>query len=470
VDALCIIQDPKDPSDWERESHTVGQVYRDAYFTICASSTSSCHQSFLDRHQHTFDIEFRSSLSLPTESTYTLLFAGLTKVNLFRSILKSANLINSVWEDRGWVFQERHLSPRKLVFGEYMVEVECGSIRMSETGETQMDCNNWSAAAVATLSKEEVYDEFMEVVKDQSPRRFTYESDRLPALSGVVQVFSGIVRDKYLAGLWKEDLYRGLLWHGQAVRDSLLERMDALRASAGSAAPSWSYVSQPGYFEHGLPGWQIPHYASHQRPEYSDMDGWTVLSGAQLNPFGSVKSGTIRIRGKVLPVPAELVLVPQDLFLHGIWKVHQDGAGVAYCTLDWTNKSPRQGPGMLEMLLLSSSRASQTPRRGFFYPGEGIRDLSEESGEDENSHEEEDCDERESDGEGDSEEDGGQHLPNPRNPCTANEHLRDLWGLIIHPAENDGEYFRVGVFVSRPGKVGGTHLFQNVEERTIDII
>jgi hypothetical protein len=30
--------------------------------------------------------------------------------------------------------------------------------------------------------------------------------------------------------------------------------------------------------------------------------------------------------------------------------------------------------------------------------------------------------------------------------CNNEEHNRHAWGLIIHPAQNAGEYYRVGIF------------------------
>ncbi len=50
------------------------------------------------------------------------------------------------------------------------------------------------------------------------------------------------------------------------------------------------------------------------------------------------------------------------------------------------------------------------------------------------------------------------------------EHVRDAGGLILHPAERPGEYYRVGVFDSRADVGGGTRLFDGAEEQWICII
>jgi hypothetical protein len=136
IDAVCIIQDPADTSDWEEESERVGQVYQHAYFTICAVSTGSCHESFLARSRHTFDLDFRSSLyPAAAQGGYALEFTGLSNWSTLDYDPLAIDLLDSPWNLRGWVFQERELSARKLLFGRHMVHFECGERQESENME-----------------------------------------------------------------------------------------------------------------------------------------------------------------------------------------------------------------------------------------------------------------------------------------------------------------------------------------------
>lgn len=186
VDALCIIQDPTDPSDWEKESELVGKVYQHAAFTICVSSSPSCHQSFLDRPQYTFTFDFESSLHPPARGTYTLYSTGLAdRVNVNNSW--TTDLFSSPWDRRGWVFQEQFLSARKLVFGSLMVHFECGQHQESENGElsTVSGFGEWSPARLAELDRDQLYDRFRDAVSLYASRSLSYESDRLPALTGL---------------------------------------------------------------------------------------------------------------------------------------------------------------------------------------------------------------------------------------------------------------------------------------------
>jgi hypothetical protein len=513
IDALCIIQDAADSSDWERESEHVGKVFQNAYFTICAVASASCHQSFLDRRHDTFDFEFQSSLYPPARGTYTLVYSGWEKLRRdFDPIFTDVE--NSLWHTRGWVFQEEQLSARKVLFGPHMVYFDCGArLNVAENGvlspwKPDVD---WSSAA---LAETECYLGFESCLRGYAGRSLSYQSDWLPALSGIAKHVFDLTGGQYLAGLWKEHLYHSLLWNGRIPQGRDRARLlAALRASTGSGAPSWSWVSRlPGHVWYGLPGFDTLEAERHFRPEYGDIAGWTVLKGAQLNPFGEVESGTIRVRGKVVR-PERLVPTRTGLpFYCTIWKVYQNGVIAAYCTLDWICSLTEEEPvGELAMLLLSSSCCTSATMPAYVDKPKEDEDSEDEDSEDEDSEhrhsEEEDSDDGERGDEGDDgdieehnengDEDGNEDgrerdlsidssseaetdstegsrcfLPADASECVLcndTEHNRRAWGILIHPAEKAGEYYRMGVFLS-PGEVGGTELFKDVEDQSIDLI
>ena len=52
-----------------------------------------------------------------------------------------------------------------------------------------------------------------EVVRDYTQKALIYDSDELAAIAGLANVFEEQGWGKeYIAGLWKEDVLRGLLW------------------------------------------------------------------------------------------------------------------------------------------------------------------------------------------------------------------------------------------------------------------
>ncbi|KAK3902499.1 heterokaryon incompatibility protein-domain-containing protein, partial [Staphylotrichum tortipilum] len=465
IDALCIIQDRADPSDWERESARVGQVYQNAYFTICAVSTSSCHESFLARSQHTFEFDFQSFIYPPARGKYTLHYTGEYDGTPNHDPI-SNDLRYSPWNDRGWVFQEQELSARKLLFGHHMVHFQCSMSEESENGEV-------FSAPVAIdwfdLDQQQVYDYFRETTQVYAARLLSYESDRLPALAGLAQRVFESTGSRYLAGLWQDDLHLGLLWHSPRTTEILSERLSSLRASTGSGAPSWSWVSQRGRIEYSSPLFRYFSTQRRVRKEYTAIDAETTLKGACLNQFGDVTSGIIRVRGKVADVPTDCMLDMNDDGQNKLWRGSKHGTiKLSNFYTDWI---PAHDPlGGLRMMLLSSGCGRRKDKEA--EGDENGEAESEESGSEDGGDE---------DGVS-QDEDVSPSLAQPSETetestagrvcsfCNDPEHSRDAGGLILHPAEKPGEYYRVGVFDSRADEAGGTRLFDGVEEEWICII
>lgn len=139
---------------------------------------------------------------------------------------------------RGWVLQERLLSRRSVYFSSQLYW-ECGELQACEyfpdgdniTNLAQAVPLQWGSGApfrMSTLARiihrvnhepaplirwESNYQCWMTVVERFSTCGLTVESDCLPALSGLAKKFTCLFKDEYLAGLWKNDLIRELLWY-----------------------------------------------------------------------------------------------------------------------------------------------------------------------------------------------------------------------------------------------------------------
>jgi hypothetical protein len=77
-----------------------------------------------------------------------------------------------------------------------------------------------------------------EIVKNYTKRQLTYEKDKLPAISGIVSRFQASADDECLAGLWKSDLMKELLWNVSPTQSA--------RKPEKYRAPSWSWASIEG--------------------------------------------------------------------------------------------------------------------------------------------------------------------------------------------------------------------------------
>ncbi|KAI9733428.1 MAG: hypothetical protein M1834_003512 [Cirrosporium novae-zelandiae] len=128
--------------------------------------------------------------------------------------------------------------------------------------------------------KEDYYEWWRQiVVQDFNRRDLSFETDSLPALSGIAMQIIAKTQDDYLAGLWRHDLSLGLVW----VRF----RMSYLPSTY--LAPSWSWPSVKGrgtVLETKRAGVRFHVIEAHCTP-----------SGK--NPAGEVSNGTITLSGLV---------------------------------------------------------------------------------------------------------------------------------------------------------------------------
>ncbi|KAK1708530.1 heterokaryon incompatibility protein-domain-containing protein [Colletotrichum lupini] len=186
IDSLCIIQDDKD--DWRAEAAHMASVFQGAHVTISGAKSSNPHQSY-----------FAHSDSNP--GNFPLL-------------------------NRGWVFQERLLSPRILHLGDVEMAWECNEVCACECmGETTIYDTEprWAHTK-----------DWRSTVQNYKRTRLTYQDDILPAIAGVVKNMQRYRKDRYLAGVWEDSLLDDLAW--QATQ-SVLPRPDAW------TAPTWSWAS-----------------------------------------------------------------------------------------------------------------------------------------------------------------------------------------------------------------------------------
>lgn len=485
IDALCIIQDSDD--DWARESAMMGSVYQGAFTTICALSSPSCHQGFLTRESNRLRVGFQSEVDPGISGSYTIIDRGVCTFE--GGILGSPltqDLGSSSWDQRAWVFQEKELSKRLILFGHRMLHYRCGISELSENGFGFRTNPMFPQSLSDVLEKASghpqrewiLYDIFRTFSTDYAPRQLTFARDRLPAISGLAKpVFEG-TGDQYLAGLWAKDLHVGLIWHiPEAPDGSLQECLDRCRAAA-SETPSWTWASRRGFFDPSVGNFVLTD-ERHARPEFTLMSASTITKSA--NPFGAVSGGKITVRGRVMALPSDLAAEGRGMFIHRVWRVQSGASHAAHCQLDWDVAGSDSIPaGKLLLLLISSScnGSSASPSLAgsdVDSPGSSgdgnARTAGGHDGGYEVLEEAEEGDEEEESEEYEGEDDGGEAYPlwgitseNGADDC-ANCNAgtnRNAWGLILHPSDAPGSHHRVGIFTSRAGEAGGTELFSDV--------
>jgi hypothetical protein len=243
IDSLCIIQDSK--SDWEAECGQMSLVYTNGIINIAALHSKDSHGGCISGRDSTL-LE-----PLVVESTWM-------PHKTYNYVFPEEEHIFPVLYTRGWILQERLLSPRILQFGENVVHWQC---RVS----TQTECSMKASPSPLRLaifasspkpgqalggarSLFELQKSWGDLVMDYTKTALTRPEDKLPAFSGVAKVFGSLLREttgrefSYLAGLWEPLLKEQLLWYSlnKVIAPQPSSRPLAYRA------PSWSWAAIDG--------------------------------------------------------------------------------------------------------------------------------------------------------------------------------------------------------------------------------
>ena len=142
------------------------------------------------------------------------------------------------------------------------------------------------------------YGRWFDIVYQYSQRKFTKDTDMLPALGGVARAFADITRDKYCCGMWEDQLLQELCWFRLAFAyDEKTSRHMQTEFEKPTAyrAPSWSWASINGgrVMMTSLPiPVDIPVQSLATVVEI-------FLEPLDKDPFGELKSGHLRIKGSV---------------------------------------------------------------------------------------------------------------------------------------------------------------------------
>ncbi|CAM1505808.1 Fc.00g114450.m01.CDS01 [Cosmosporella sp. VM-42] len=257
IDSLCIIQD--DSGDWGREAALMHMVYKHAELTIAATSAKSAHDGFLARDTYlsrAVKLQYSQDHG-PTRSMV------LTPYDDIETGSRWGDIEGSLWNTRGWTMQERSLSTRIVHFCKNKLYFECRTCLKSEEGEPVKFRPSdrfvmWPRATSEgkqsndmSLPKEELRQRWRVAIVEYSRRSLTHGSDKLRAIESLATEMGASIfslsspedttqeADEYVpfAGMWKENLYRELLWYverGARVRPPAHDKRNV---------PTWSWAS-----------------------------------------------------------------------------------------------------------------------------------------------------------------------------------------------------------------------------------
>lgn len=273
VDSLCIIQDSAVHK--QRELRIMGTIYHNAYIVISAASAATCNDGFLQDR-------------LPPRNSFRVPFGNDGSAAILPKLRTSVLMLNKdeTLHDRAWAYQESFMARRLLEFTSNEVIWSCmktGEDGSGRRGRVEAmtyfgDSCRWA------FQLPEVRDWGFIIIAFSS-RKMTRDSDKLPALSGIAELFDWGRGMQYVAGIW---LNEGVA--AQLMTWITAESSDGYGTTRPMdwRAPSWSYISVDGRVS----------FIDLNRLQGFEWEGDKFC--AQLlsddNPYGEVTSASMRLR------------------------------------------------------------------------------------------------------------------------------------------------------------------------------
>ena len=314
IDSLCIIQDSAE--DWRAQSSKMASIYENAYTTLAASVAQNCLQGcfrdpspwltgyITDGSERAYvdnEAKVQEILERSGEGALVFIKGDAKHSSPSRLAAKTLPLL-----ERGWVYQERLLSPRVLFFGDIDLMWECNN-------SMSCYCKSWTHsysrnvrshpvkqqhAASLRLGQEGISDppapaslasRWIMIVEEYSALQLTFMKDQLPAIAGIAKQFSRYMGEyKYASGVWTAFLIENLAWafmHEPPPQ----RRIEAKQRSH----PSWSWLA-PMARVNFPSGW-----FAHQAASCPTLIA-TKFDQDGIDPFMDVTHGSITLDGYLL--------------------------------------------------------------------------------------------------------------------------------------------------------------------------
>lgn len=300
IDSLCIIQDNK--TDWEHECPRMASIYQGSVVTLAGPTAKDSHagllhgRMLLDEPSDMYQtpLQYRNEHG-ESQSLLTMYYPGFRDYTKKIYPYKTEN--NSVLLRRAWIFQESLLSRRTLNFGSTQMYLDCRRgtrYEMSHQGEGFGLRQRPQYLSFTERQPGEYYSWWRRGGKKYSRCELTFFSDRLPAISGIVHRLPPPIPDQYVAGIWRNDLQRSLLWYNGEGRSPGCQSDSPMKAQY--LGPSWSWVSLPTPITY-----PDPIHTENAPLLWSMKTIFASTSPDGADPYGRVKDARLILRGKTAP-------------------------------------------------------------------------------------------------------------------------------------------------------------------------
>ncbi|KAI0600392.1 HET-domain-containing protein [Biscogniauxia sp. FL1348] len=314
IDALCIVQD--DENDWAEQSAQMVDIYRQSSLNLCAADSAGCGSGMVEMAApHLMEIAAATAQSTGLTETVVLVGGPIA--------ICMIDVSDCGLQSRGWVFQEGLCSPRGLYVSRRhglwwdcrtMVDVidASGPILTGDTNHAFNPLTQRRSFPKPVSLTEHPEDHSM---TDSAFRDFSFtwydwmtlytskdltrQTDRLPAVAGLASYVASLSRMKYKAGLWEEDILRGMTWRRRGLDY-------AKRIPGGAPTWSWASITGPVYYDQFFT-MRVDNRGKIKRHAELDLDITdTTIEEEWPGTMGNVRRGEIKASGVLRPAATML--------------------------------------------------------------------------------------------------------------------------------------------------------------------
>ncbi|KAF5232513.1 hypothetical protein FANTH_12930 [Fusarium anthophilum] len=310
IDSLCITQD--DPQDWLEESSRMADIYANAYIGLFAGHAKDGNGGLYSNRYNPEPFLTVEKIAVKDDrgqeramciQQQRLIGHDLTfNFDLFPDFpsydCRQLPTLKEPLYQRGWVFQELHLSPRAVLFNSKELTWVCNQDAQCECGETTKNIfatkyffthvhktADYPGAVKGDLFYKHGMRNWAHLVHRYSKLGLTFEKDRLPALSGMAKAFqtmgsAEMKNDVYLAGIWKSMLPEALLWRAvDGPPSGPVRRCRFRKPVLARGPPTWS--------------WMCCDFTVHWQNNYFGSDYLVTVEDAQVELGSTDRAGEV---------------------------------------------------------------------------------------------------------------------------------------------------------------------------------
>ncbi|KAH6606337.1 hypothetical protein Trco_005490 [Trichoderma cornu-damae] len=250
IDSICIIQDSG--GDKAQQLRMMDSIYSRASLTIVAAAGSHANAGIPGLRPGTRSLKQHT----------VRISDDLTLVALHPDAYRSAAA--TTWNTRGWTYQERLLSRRCVFsFPDGSVGFQCSKAVWGEDYYAETPClrrcapmtdislnRSWMAPGsvrergvpTVHIKNTPYLREYCRLVEEYTGRNMSYPSDRLPGISGVLDVLRREFGLRFIHGLPEVIIHMALLWQPR----SRVKRVTNNPKTCLPFFPSWSWTGWTG--------------------------------------------------------------------------------------------------------------------------------------------------------------------------------------------------------------------------------